>query len=348
MTQGFELRRNDFSLSEDQEAVRQAFGEFLTQECPTAKVRAAEPLGYDEGLWLQLAKLGAVSMALPESAGGDDATLVELALVAEQYGRALAPVPLVEAAVTARLLARCDGPAIGRWIAGNAEGSELTTLALHPVRAGARQLVPGGAVARAVVGLAGDELVLITSAEPPRHAPNQGTAPLAWWDLSGATRQVLATGDEAGALYATALAEWKVLTAAALVGLADEAKRLGAEFTRTRYTMGVPVGSLQGVSHPLADVEIAVSGARNLVRKAAWFLAYEPAARPELVPMAFADAARTATRAATVGLHMQGGFGFTLESDVTLYFRRAKGWSVLAGDPRAELLAIGDVLAASR
>jgi alkylation response protein AidB-like acyl-CoA dehydrogenase len=345
-SEGFPLRRNDYSLSEDQESVRQAFTEFFTNECPSSRVRAAEPLGYDEGLWKQLASLGAVSMALPSAAGGDDATLVELTLVAEQYGRVLAPVPLIEAAVTARLLARCGAPATDRWISGNAEGAELATLALHPV-AGRRQLVPAGALARAVVALAGDELILVTAETPPPHVANQGTAPLAWWDVPAAGRQVLATGAHAHALYATALAEWKVLTAAALVGLGDEVKRLGAEFTKTRQTMGVPIATLQGISHPLADVEVLVSGARNLARKAAWFTEYEPDARPELVPMAFAYAARAATRASAVGLHVQGGFGFTLESDVTLYFRRAKGWSVLAGDPGTELLTIGGALAAA-
>lgn len=345
--EGFELRRNDYSLSDDQESVRQAFAEFFTEECPTTRVRAAEPLGYDERLWQALTKLGAVSMGLPESAGGDGATLVELALVAEEYGRVIAPVPLIEAVVAARLLARCGGAATGPWITGNIDGFRLATLALHPVVSGARQLVPAGALARAVVALDGDDLVLITSEDPQPHVPNQGTTPLAWWAPSAGNREVLATGAQARELFATALAEWKVLTAAALVGLADEVKRLGAEFTKTRTTMGVPVGSLQGISHQLADVEIEVSGARNLVHKAAWFLESEPQARPEILPMTYAYAAQCATRAAKVGLHVQGGFGFTLESDVTLYFRRAKGWSVLAGDPFSELLAIGDALAAS-
>ncbi|MEO3855872.1 acyl-CoA dehydrogenase [Acrocarpospora sp. B8E8] len=346
-TKGFELRRNDYSLSEDQEAVRGLFAEFFAAECPTTRVRAAEPLGYDERLWQGLAKMGAVSMGLPESAGGDGATMVELALVAEEYGRVIAPVPLIEAVTAARTLARCGGGSAAQWIAGNVDGLPLTVLALHPVVSGARQLVPAGAIARAVVALDGDDLVLVTSAEPPPFVPNQGTAPLAWWDPSAGDREVLATGARARELFATALGEWKVLTAAALVGLADEVKRLGAEFTKTRTTMGVPVGSLQGVSHPLADVEIEVSGARNLTRKAAWFAEHEPRARPELLPMSYANAVRCATQAARVGLHVQGGFGFTLESDVTLYFRRVKGWSALAGDPSNELLAIGDVLATS-
>jgi len=345
-TTEFELRRNDYSLSEDQESVKHAFAEFFTHECPPTRVREAEPLGYDAPLWRELVKMGAVSMALPESAGGDGATMVELALVAEEYGRVLAPVPLIEAVVAARALARCGGPAADRWIADAMAGLPQT-LALHPALPGMSQLVPAGAIARAVVALDGEDLVLVTSEEPAPHVPNQGSAPLAWWDPSPGDREVLAEGPVAREIVATALDEWKVLTAAALVGLAEEAKRLGAEFTKTRSTMGVPIGSLQGVSHPLASVEIEISGARNLVLKAAWFSEYEPHVRPELVPMAYANAARCATQAARVGLHVQGGLGFTLESDVTLYFRRAKGWSVLPGDPFNELLAIGDALAAS-
>lgn len=84
----FELRYADYSLSSDQEAVRDAFGEFFTNECPTECVRAAEPLGYDEKLWRQLANMGAASMGLPESAGGDGAALIDLLLVAEQAGAA--------------------------------------------------------------------------------------------------------------------------------------------------------------------------------------------------------------------------------------------------------------------
>src|SRR2546430_12995607 len=83
----FELRYADYSLSSDQEAVRDAFAEFFRNECPSERVRAAEPLGYDEKLWRQLADMGAASMGLPEQAGGDGAALVDLLLVAEGAGR---------------------------------------------------------------------------------------------------------------------------------------------------------------------------------------------------------------------------------------------------------------------
>ena len=51
-----------------------------------------------------------------------------------------------------------------------------------------------------------------------------------------------------------------------------------------------------------------------------------------------------ANRAASTGIHVQGGFGFTLESDMQLYFRRAKGWTLVTGDPQDDLRALGDLL----
>src|SRR5580658_5529089 len=170
----FELRYADYSLSSDQEAVRDAFREFFTNECPTERVRAAEPLGYDEKLWRKLADLGAASMGLPESAGGDGAGLVELLLVAEEAGAALAPVPFIEHAAASRALAGAPGvPA--ELVADAAGGRRILALAMEPASAQGRQLVPGGAVARSVLAMAGNTLVVVhASSPPPPLAPNQG------------------------------------------------------------------------------------------------------------------------------------------------------------------------------
>lgn len=78
----------------------------------------------------------------------------------------------------------------------------------------------------------------------------------------------------------------------------------------------------------------------------AWMAEHEPAARPDLIPMAFATAARIATHGTTTAAHMQGGLGYTVEADASLYFLRAKGWSLLAGDPNDDYRAVGDLLAA--
>ncbi|GAA4232774.1 alkylation response protein AidB-like acyl-CoA dehydrogenase [Streptosporangium album] len=337
-----EVRRNDYSLSDDQRAVRDSFTEFFVRECPSSRVRDAEPHGFDEKLWRSMAQTGAVTMGLPMELGGGDADLVDLVLVAEQYGRHLAPVPLIEATVALRLLGRSAPEQAGAWIEGAAAGGLFPTLALRPM-ATDRQLIPAGSVAAAVLGLNGDDLVLAATEKPLPQVRNQGSAPLAWWEASPGT--VLATGPRARELYGQAVREWKLLTAAALVGIGDGALQLGLAFVKDRKAFDTPIGAFQAISHALADTYTAVIGARHLTWKAAWFTENEPGRRRELIPMAFAYAAQTAMKAATVGTHVQGGFGFTVESDLQLYFRRAKGWSVLAGDPRAELSAIGRLLA---
>src|ERR1700709_1484984 len=101
----FELRRNDYSLDEHLTAVRDLFQDFFASECPTSRVRQAEPVGFDADLWKSLSTIGVVSMGLPAAVNGDDASLVALTLVAEQAGARLAPVPLFSQIAAARLLA---------------------------------------------------------------------------------------------------------------------------------------------------------------------------------------------------------------------------------------------------
>ena len=328
-----EIRYADYSLTQEQEAVRESFAEFFARECPPERVRAAEPLGHDARLWRQLAGMGISSMALPESVGGDGGDLSDLVIVAEQAGGALAPVPLAEHIAALRALARYSQP---EFLARAMTGERVLAVALGS------DLIPGGAVARDVLAVDGDDLVLLHADEPPPLVPNQGSTPLARWDPATARRTVLSSGNEARACYATARAEWKLLTAAALVGLTQRALVIAVDFARTRETMGVPIGSLQGVSFPLTDVQIGVSGARNLVRQAAWRADNE--ADQQLIPAAFAYAARVATQGTTTAAHIQGGLGFTVEADASLYFLRAKGWSVLGGDPAADIMTIGKQL----
>jgi alkylation response protein AidB-like acyl-CoA dehydrogenase len=328
----YELRRQDVSLDADQQAVREGFGEFFAKKVPSSVVRDAEPLGFDAELWSRVVEMGVASMGLPEAAGGDGATLVDLALVAEEFGRVVAPVPLVAHVVATRLLARAGARA--DVLAEAAAGQRIVTLALQPVVGDARQLVPEAAIARDVLAWSADGLALHTTGQPGAQVPNQGSTPLAWWDpRSAGEKLLLASGPEAEQLFRSAVREWKLLTAAALVGIADAALWLGVEFAKSRRTLGVPIGSLQGVAFPLADVMTELSGARNLVRKAAWYAEHEPEVRPELALAAFVHAAAAATESTWVSAHVQGGLGFTSEADISLFFLRAKGWSVLGGDP---------------
>ncbi|CPR10166.1 putative acyl-CoA dehydrogenase [Mycobacterium bohemicum DSM 44277] len=338
----YELRRLDYSLTPDHEAVQAAYRDFFKTHCSIETVRAAEESGFDKNLWERLCAMGATTMALPESAGGDGATLVDLTLVAEEIGRSLAPVPWIDQVCAARLLAR-----LGAADPDVVHGTRLAGLdPQHDTVSGAR-LIPTGSIADQIIVRDGTEVVRLIFDTRPAKVDNIGRLPMAWVDPAAADRRsVLAGGPDALAHYQRALDEWRVLTAAALVGLVEETMTIAAEFAKTRYTLGVPISTLQGISHPLANIAITVQGGRNLARRAAWFLDNEPDERPELAPSAFVFMAEEAAKAATMAVHVQGGLGVSAEAAATAYLVRARGWPLAGGDPGASAKYIGELVAA--
>lgn len=338
----FELRRLDYSLSEDHIALQDAYKQFFKTHCPIETVRAAEPSGFDKNLWERLCAMGATTMALPESVGGDGATLVDLTLVAEEIGRSLAPVPWIDHVCAARLLTRVSGAT-----AGVANGEQLAGLDPRIDSMQGIRLIPTGSIADSILVNDGDQIVRLTFATRPAKVENIGRLPMAWVDPAAAdSRTVIADGPDASADYARALDEWRLLTAAALVGLVEETMTIAAEFAKTRYTLGIPISTLQGISHPLANMAITVQGGRNLVRRAAWFLDNEPDERPELALAAFVFMAEEAARAATMAVHIQGGLGVSAEAAASAYLVRARGWPLAGGDPGASAQRIAEIVSA--
>ena len=338
----FELRRLDYSLSEDHLALQDAYKQFFKTHCAIETVRAAEASGFDKDLWERLGAMGATTMALPESAGGDGATLVDLTLVAEEIGRSLAPVPWIDHVCAARLLAR-----LGAAESDVVNGKQIAALDPQIDSATGPKLIPTGSIADYIVIRDGDEIACLAFATRPAKVDNIGRLPMAWVDPAVAdSRAVLASGAEALSKYRRALDEWRLLTAAALVGLVEETMTIAAEFAKTRYTLGVPISTLQGISHPLANMAITVAGGRNLAHRAAWFLDNEPDERPELAPSAFVFMAEEAAKAATMAVHIQGGLGVSAEAAATAYLVRARGWPLAGGDPAASARQIAEIVAA--
>ena len=132
--------------------------------------------GFDPGLWKHLIETGAIGIRVPEAQGGSGAGLHDAAILAEQAGRALASVPLVEAICAAGLLARIEGDAARALLAEILDGGCIPALALREVDRSAQQLVPGGAAADAVLALDGDALVLAAPAARGRRAPRRRTS----------------------------------------------------------------------------------------------------------------------------------------------------------------------------
>ncbi|OBI97263.1 acyl-CoA dehydrogenase family protein [Mycobacterium asiaticum] len=337
----YELRRVDYSLSEDHKALQDAYRQLLETHCPIETVWAAQETGFDKSLWERLCATGATSMAVAEQAGGDGATLVDLALVAEEIGRVLAPVPWIDHVCAVRLAER-----LGAVAPEMVEGNRIIGIEIAPEPVSGQRLIPSAAIADGLIVRDGDEVALLTFATRPTRVPNLGQFPMAWVDPDAAdSRTVLGSGPEAISAYGRAVDEWRVLTAAALTGLVEQTMTIAAEFAKTRYTLGVPISTLQAISHPLANMAIAVQGGRNLARRAAWFLDNEPDERPELPGCAFVFMAEEAPKAATMAVHIQGGLGVSSEAAATAYLVRARGWALAGGDPGLTAKQVGRLVA---
>jgi alkylation response protein AidB-like acyl-CoA dehydrogenase len=329
----------DLEPTEEQAAVVELFGALAAKWSTPEIVRAHEPLGFSPDLWQQLVAAGAPGMALAVEQGGGGSGLLELALAVEQLGAHLAPAPLVEHAVAARLLTAAGAELPD----GVTDGTAIATIALRPPVAGVARLVPAGAVAHHVIVLDGDRLVRVTSDPPDAAVPNLASMPLADRAVDApdaADTTVVAEGERARTLHVDALAEWRALTAAALVGLGGAALALAQAYVTERHQFGVPIGSFQVIQHGLADVAVALDGARLLAHKAAWTFDQAAGSHPskpsELAAMAFLFAAEQAQVATTRALHYHGGYGFMEEYDAQLLYRRAKGWALVLDDPAVE------------
>jgi alkylation response protein AidB-like acyl-CoA dehydrogenase len=334
------------TLTDDQAAIVQSFRDFVRNEVTGDRVRAAEPIGFDEALWKATSSVGAVGIGIPTERGGGGESLLESALVVEQFGAELAPVPLVEALVSGRLLSTIGTPEAKGLLSQLIGGKTIVTIALRPTRDGWTRLVPAGAVAGAVIALADEHLVLAQAAPGERREwiPNLGSAPLADWHVASDARQIVVDKDEAVAAMASALDEWRVLTAAALVGLAARALELGVLYAKGRSQFGRPIAGFQSVAHGLADLATAIDGARLLAYEAAWAIDHLPSQAPALASMTLLFASQVAAESTYGSLHYHGGYGFMDEYDIQLYYRRARGWPLVLGPTDRELLALADRL----
>ena len=322
----------DLELSDEQTALIDLFASIADRFSTSEQVRAHEALGHSPDLWHHLVAAGAPGIALAEELGGANAGLLDVALTLEVLGARLAPAPMVEHTVAARLLARTSGTLPD----GVADGSTLVTIALRPTVDGTARLVPAGAVADVVVALDGEDLVAVTAPPPGVAVPNLASAPLAHRDLRDGDRAVLASGLRAQELYEDARSEWRALTAAALVGVGMGALDITRTYVTERHQFGKAIGSFQAIQHTLADIAVALDGAQLLARKAAWAFDTHRDDAPDLAAMALLFAAEHAQRAAERGLHFHGGYGFMQEYDSQLYYRRAKGWPLVLDSPTRE------------
>lgn len=333
----------DFDLSADQVALRDAARDLLTDRCAPDRVRAAG--GFDADLWSAMVEQGWTGIAVAESAGGVGLGTVEAAVLLEQAGAHVAPVPLTQQLVALASLADTEwGPALlsGESIAAVAR-SALTRHGDGTV-SGRPEPVIYGARADVLVAPAGDDLVVVDLTGVDRRAePAMDlTRELAWIELDRAPATVIGGADE----VAAHLDRGAVFHSAEMLGGAEQVMRMAVDYAKEREQFGRPIGSFQAVKHRCADMLVDVEGMRSAVYHAAWALgADDPDAR---VAAATAKVwcSDAAVRVAESALQVHGGIGFTWESDVHLHLKRAQLDSVAFGDARHHRARLGAMLAA--
>ncbi len=331
----------NLSLSDDSLLVQAMFQRLFSTESTAARVRAAEPVGFDPLLWRELINIDAPFLRLSADLGGSGMGLFDACLMMEEAGRKLAPVPLAESVAALRLLGDLGGEVAQSWIDKIRDGETILTLALRQTTTGEAQLCPGAAVATGIVSFDGADVVIEVPGAPLDAPHTLGGAALGLYEAGCGERHVIASGDSAGSAWAAAVEEWKLLTAAALIGISQEALTMAAQYAAEREAFGQPIGAYQGIGHPLADDVIDADGARILLWQTLRAIVDGQAHAGAMISQLFWWSNRTASRSVAHALHTFGGYGLTEEYDIQLYHRRAKAWGLVLGDPQDELVRAG-------
>ncbi len=328
------------SMPADSLPIQEMFERFFATESAPARVRGAEPNGFDAALWQELIALDAPFIRLSGAAGGGEMSLFDTCLMMEQAGRRLAPAPLAEAVVALRILGEAGGEAAHAWIENVRNGGVLT-LALHQAAPGKPQLVPGGAAASGILTFDGKELAIEVPAAPLDAPFTLGGNAIGSFTPGQGERVVISSNADAAKIWAAGVEEWKILTAAALIGMAREVLTMASDYASERIAFGQPIGTYQGISHKLADDSIEADGAAMLLWQTLRHIADgAPTAGADISGL-FWWACQSATNSVAHSLHTFGGYGLTNEYDLQLYHRRAKSWALVLGDPRQELIRAG-------
>ncbi|WP_112465272.1 acyl-CoA dehydrogenase family protein [Streptomyces triticisoli] len=357
----------DLLYSEEEEALRAAVRGLLTDHCAPAGViaRTESDAPHDLALWKSLTEgMGLAGLLVPEERGGQGATHREAAVVLEELGRAVAPVPYLTSAVVATeaLLACADEETAG-LTADLASGRRIGALAvgLHTAPGGTFRAVrvedgrlhgeltgiADAAVADVLLVPAEDGGLYAVEADAVAVTPRVSldlTRPVATVALEGAAGRRLGDAEPA---VRRALRAGAGLLASEQLGLAEQALTETVRYLKERKQFNRPVGGFQALKHRLAQLWLQVVNLRAAARSAA-----DALARGEgvdvAVAVAQAYAAPVAVHAAEEALQLHGGIGMTWEHPVHLHLKRAKADSLAygtAGAHREELAALVDLQA---
>ena len=351
-----------FDLTDEQQAIKSTAHDFLAARYKSERIRelAESEHGFEQSDWEEMAELGWPGLALPEEWGGQGLGIVDLAVLFEEMGYALAPSPLLSTTLAGLALAHCGSDeqrerylrplaagetarharALGRRLAGDARR-------LHDGGQGRRRR--GRPRRREGAGAWTRRRPTSSSSPPPTAAPpgrarrrrRQRHAREPSIDLTRRLYSVrfdgveVAAADtlpaEGGRLPARSSSALCVALAAESTGVAQRTMEMAVEYAKDRQQFGRPIGAYQAVSHRCAQMLLETENARSAVYGAAWAADAEPESLPLAASMAKAYASDAGWRVPDASIQVHGGIGFTWEHDLHFFLKRGKANAAMFG-----------------
>jgi alkylation response protein AidB-like acyl-CoA dehydrogenase len=330
----------DFDFSDEQKEIKRTAREFLAARFKPERVRelAESDNPYDDARWKEICELGWPGIAISEEYGGQGLGILELVILCEEMGYALAPSPFLSNAF-AGLVIEGGGSEEqkGRWLPGIATGEARGAAALTPE---SEPIVPSAEGAAVLAVPVGDGGGLVEPSD----------ARLERLDLIDTTRVYFRVTAESGDPLPgeTGMYPGMVALAAELTGVAQRALEMAVQYAKERHQFDRPIGAYQAVSHRCADMLWDTEEARSLTYYAAWCADADLEKLPLAAHMAKARASDAADSVTSAALQVFGGIGFTWEHDLHFLLKRAKVSSQLLGTARqhrdrvAELTGLGE------
>jgi len=362
-----------FDLTDEQQAIKSTAHDFLASRFKSERLReiAASDDGFDAGGWSEMAELGWAGLAVPEEWGGQGLGIVDLAVLFEEMGYALAPSPLFSNTIAGLALTLCGSDEQrDRYLRPLAVGELRGTPALWDVdspgtvgeftmeaRAEGDGIVLEGEKTL-VMDAAGADFFLVATSDGRRHLVDKGADGVAVAAEEGIdpTRRfssVLFEGVRvpaadslpgSGADYYPVFHRVCVALAAESTGIAQRTLEMAVEYAKDRQQFGRPIGAYQAVSHRCAQMLLETENARSAVYGAAWAADAEPQSLPLAASMAKAYAGDAGWRVPDASLQVHGGIGFTWEHDLHFFLKRGRSNAAIFGDSKWHRERVADAV----
>ncbi|WP_439614637.1 acyl-CoA dehydrogenase family protein [Reyranella sp.] len=358
----------NFDFSDDQKLLKEQVRKFLADKCPTKVVRRVLDGSetHAEDVWKGLVDLGVPALGIPETYGGMGLSPLEVCVVAEEIGRAAAPVPFDSSVVLATEALKLAGSDAQKkkWLPELASGKAIGTLAIAegaqpPKPRNIRTMFGGGrlngkklpvtdgeaatfAIALANTGGSGDRAVSLVIVDLTQKAvakkrietidPARKHAELTFTDASA---ELLGAEGEGWSLLERLYDAAAVYFAFAQVGGAESAMWMARDYALQRNAFGRAIGSYQAIKHKLADCYVKLELARSNAYYGAMMLTEGGADLPLAAAAARIAATEAYDFAAKENIQTHGGIGFTWEADTQFHYRRSRLLALSIGGPMA-------------